>query len=112
MIHKPVNLLWTSGWDSTFRLLDLLLVQKRPVQPYYVIDPGRRSLQFELAALDKIRALVFEKDPQTKQLLLPTIYKKIPDIAPNEALTQQYKKLAALSTWVSNTNGWHDLRKK
>src|SRR5690606_13578695 len=34
----PVNLLWTGGWDSTFRLLSLVVQQHRCVQPYYVLD--------------------------------------------------------------------------
>src|SRR5688572_33020809 len=34
----PVALLWTGGWDSTFRLLMLLLVERRAVQSYYIVD--------------------------------------------------------------------------
>lgn len=34
-------LLWTGGWDSTFRLLSLLLGEQREVQPYYIIDSLR-----------------------------------------------------------------------
>ena len=38
-------LLWTGGWDSTFRLLSLLLREQREVQPYYILD----SLHFRPA---------------------------------------------------------------
>lgn len=51
----PVHVLWTGGWDSTFRVLDLALRQGTPVQPHYIIDPGRASTPFELDALDRIR---------------------------------------------------------
>ncbi|MCV2490722.1 hypothetical protein OF117_15285 [Geodermatophilus sp. YIM 151500] len=51
-----VELLWTGGWDSTFRLLQLLLVERRAVQPIYVVDPGRRSTRHELRAMAAIRA--------------------------------------------------------
>lgn len=30
----PVPLLWTGGWDSTFRLLVAVLIERRTVQPY------------------------------------------------------------------------------
>jgi len=38
-----VNLLWTGGWDSTFRLLQLILDTRATIQPVYVIDTARRS---------------------------------------------------------------------
>ena len=41
-VDSPRRLLWTGGWDSTYRLLDLLLVQKQHVQPYYVEMPLER----------------------------------------------------------------------
>lgn len=95
-MHKPINLLWTSGSDSTFRLLEALLMQKRPVQPYYIMDRTRKSLDFEIEAMKKIKRLIFEKDPSTKTLLQPTIFKELQDIKPNEKISQQYKKLVAI----------------
>ena len=38
------KVLWTGGWDSTFRVLYLVLVEKCQVQTYYIIDPFRWSL--------------------------------------------------------------------
>ena len=49
---KIVNLLWTGGWDSTFRLCQLILVKRKNVQPYYIIDNKRKSLQKELITMD------------------------------------------------------------
>jgi hypothetical protein len=94
-MEKPANLLWTSGWDSTFRLLDLLLVQKRVVQPYYIKDHKRKSLQMELKTMEKLKKMIFNKAPYTKQLLLPTKFKELQEITPCERLQQQYKRLAA-----------------
>lgn len=54
--REPVQLLWTSGWDSTFRLLVALLVEGRTVQPYYVVDLSRPSYPTELRTMSKIRA--------------------------------------------------------
>ena len=52
---SPVQLLWTSGWDSTFQLLRLLLEHRVPVQPTYALDATRASAPVELKAMDSIR---------------------------------------------------------
>jgi hypothetical protein len=50
------RVLWTAGWDSTFRVLDLVSGEGAIVQPYYVVDPGRRSHRMELARMSEIVA--------------------------------------------------------
>ena len=94
-MEKPVNLLWTSGWDSTFRLLSLVLIHKKTVQPYYIKDHQRSSLDMELRTMEKLKGLTYRKAAHTQQLILPTIFKDRQDIKPNNAITQQYKRLAA-----------------
>ncbi len=37
------HLFWTGGWDSTFRLLQLLLDEHKAVQTYYLLDSFRAS---------------------------------------------------------------------
>jgi hypothetical protein len=94
-MEKPVNLLWTSGSDSTFRLLELLLLQKRIVQPYYVMDRTRKSIGFELEAMEKIKRLIFSKNSGTEILLRPTIFKELQEVQADEDISQQYKRLAS-----------------
>jgi 7-cyano-7-deazaguanine synthase len=55
------TLLWTGGWDSTFRLLQLLLIEKRSVQPIYVIDSTRYSTLRELESMDVISKMVVQR---------------------------------------------------
>lgn len=55
------TLLWTGGWDSTFRLLQLLLIEKRSVQPIYVIDSTRSSTLRELESMDLISKMVAQR---------------------------------------------------
>jgi hypothetical protein len=93
-MQKPANLLWTSGWESTYRLLDLVLIQKRPVQPFYIISRSRKSCEIEMQTMEKIKALLFYKSPEAKKLVLPTVYKERSEIKPNECITDQYKRLA------------------
>ena len=36
---NPVYIFWTGGYDSTFRLCQLLIVERVMVQPVYISDP-------------------------------------------------------------------------
>lgn len=66
-----VNLLWTSGWDSTFQLLQLLLKHRLPVNPYYLEDPTRVSTTTELRTMQRIRDALYDGFPETRELLRP-----------------------------------------
>ena len=50
--QQPVPmLLWTGGWDSTFRLLQRVLIDKQPIQPIYFVNPDRESVREELKSI-------------------------------------------------------------
>lgn len=66
-----VNLLWTGGWDSTFRLLQLLLVHRVEVAPYYLKDPTRASTDIELKTMAGIIGVLHARYPHTRELLQP-----------------------------------------
>ncbi|MDP5182480.1 hypothetical protein QOZ88_07495 [Blastococcus sp. BMG 814] len=68
---ERVQLLWTGGWDSSFRLMQLLLVEGRAVQPIHVLDTGRPSTLFELRAMEAMRAGLLARLPDPA-LLAPT----------------------------------------
>jgi len=89
--NEVVRIFWTGGWDSTFRLVQAILLEKRKVQPYYIIDSGRKSADAELKVMDSIKELMFLRYPVTKKLLLPTIIANISDIKPNKIITDTYK---------------------
>lgn len=88
-----VRIFWTGGWDSTFRLLQLVLLEKRKVQPYYIIDPARKSTDAEIKAMNKIKYKLFVKYPATKELIVPTVIVNLSDIKPNEEVTNAYHKI-------------------
>jgi len=52
------NVLWTSGWDSTFRVLDLVSRKRCVVRPFYVVDETRHSLQMEIERMAEITQAV------------------------------------------------------
>jgi len=88
-----INLLWSGGWDSTFRLLYLLLVENSEVTPYYIIDPKRKSLENELNAMKRVRELVSEKHPRSRSLLRNTVQLNRYDIKPNKTISSMYNNL-------------------
>ena len=89
-----INLLWTGGWDSTFRLLYLLLVKHTQVQPYYIIDADRKSTRFECLAMQNIKQRIFTEHPKIRDLLRPTRYIERFDIQPNKEITQSFERIA------------------
>lgn len=91
------NILWTSGWDSTYRVLDLVLNKKRTVQPFYVLDNGRASTEIELQTMEKLKNMIILKDPEALDRIKPIIKVDIKNIPPNEDITNNYKNLANIS---------------
>lgn len=90
---EPINLLWTGGWDSTFRLLQLLLEEKEVVQPYYIIDYRRKSIGMEFETMQYLRKKITDTFPETGELLLPTLHSELESIKPDEQITASYQKV-------------------
>ena len=64
------NVLWTGGWDSTFRIIQLY---KRglTLQPIYVIDSGRKSTQKEIETIQLLTELISSKFNESEGKILP-----------------------------------------
>lgn len=90
---QAVDLLWTSGWDSTFRLLDLVLGKRCPVQPYYVFDRDRGSSPIEIETQDAIRAALAGKDPEAAALIRPTRVFDRHALAEDEEVAEAFRRL-------------------
>jgi hypothetical protein len=88
-----INLLWTGGWDSTFQLLQLLLIYRSSVTPYYLIDSGRKSLGIELKTMELIKEILFEEYPYTKKLLDPIHYADLEEIIPDSDITNAFQEI-------------------
>jgi 7-cyano-7-deazaguanine synthase in queuosine biosynthesis len=91
--RAPANLLWTGGWDSTFRLLQAALIEERTVQPHYVIDHKRRSVQCELAAMASIKQAIAAGFPDARVRILPTSFYERSEIPANVAVTASHRAL-------------------
>lgn len=92
-----INLLWTSGWDSTYRLLELVLTHGRTVQPYYVFDSKRISSQIELQTMEKIKQAIAAKTPEAHALIQETIVIDALAAPKYEDITQSIGRLKAIS---------------
>ena len=69
-MKNVINLLWTGGWDSTFRFLQLILIEKRTVQPIYIMDLDRTSHVQEINVIKKVIKLLSENYyEQSKNIL-------------------------------------------
>jgi hypothetical protein len=83
-------LYWTGGYDSSYRLCEMLIIEKKIVQPIYVtysLDNDcteseekckklwvRRNRKQEKAAMSSIKKELFKQYPWCRKLLLPTLY--------------------------------------
>merc|ERR1712224_1166358 len=75
-------LFWTGGYDSTYRLCELLILKKKIVQPIYVsynLDSEnssdtwvRRNRKNELETMNNIKNILFIRFPYVRELLKPT----------------------------------------
>jgi len=73
--------------------IQLLVNEKKTVQPYYIIDSTRKSTEAEIAAMNSIRIIVCRKFPFTGKLLKPTISVKIEDIDTEKLLLPNFERI-------------------
>jgi 7-cyano-7-deazaguanine synthase in queuosine biosynthesis len=112
---NTITLLWTGGWDSTFRLLQLVLMQGRRVQPHYIIDPGRCSLSYELRAMQRIKSRLTEDHPELKDHIRPTRYIEKNVIPIHDKIVQAHARLRKVAPfgnqyiWISSYAEWAGL---
>jgi hypothetical protein len=96
--NKNVNLLWTGGWDSTFQLLQLLIIFRCRVTPFYLIDEVRRSTIMEIRAMRKIKDCLLKEYPHIKELLQPTRFFAVSDLLPDAEITEAYRSIFKVKT--------------
>lgn len=95
--YNPVNILWTGGWDSTFRVCTLVLLKRLPIQPYYMFMAGRRGSGLEFTAIQRIKRAIKEKDPSARSLILPTIVIERDELPGTPRRSKQFQLLRSRS---------------
>ena len=99
---NAVDLLWTGGWDSTYRLLDIVFCHRQAVQPWYVIDRERPSTAVEIRTMGAIRRAVTERDAAAGPLVKPTRFVERSEIRPDPDLDDLFaaSQLGAQYGWL------------
>ena len=87
-----VNIFWTGGLDSTFRVVQLLRTTVHVVQPHYLIFEDRVS-GIEIDAMVKMRKIIGEKFPDDRKRLLPTIYTNSKHISIDKEIDTEIEEL-------------------
>ena len=90
IMKNKVNLLWTGGFDSTFRMVQLSMLDV-DVQPYYIFDK-RTSENYELNAINSILRDI-QEHPKTKCHILPLIKFSTTELDADESVFQAYDRL-------------------
>lgn len=88
---KIVNILWTGGWDSTYRVIKLAHSDVI-IQPYYLIDDYRKSVEIEIETIKKL-TLELRNAVFTKCRFNDVIIIKITEIEEDIEITEAYNTL-------------------
>ena len=75
---RKINIFWTGGLDSTFRIVELSRC-RCTIQPYYIIMKNKKSWRCEIKAIETI-SRILRKDTRTQALLLDPIFVDDEDI--------------------------------
>ncbi len=89
-MNERVNILWTGGLDSTYRVLELSQ-EDVTIQPYYLASVNP-STQYEIKAIKEITEAILSRS-ETKCVLLPLIVVQASQIEANAEITTAWRKL-------------------
>lgn len=100
---RTINVLWTSGWDSTFRVLDAAVTKRIAIQPHYIIDRRRASHAVEVLTIGLLTQMITRRYPHAR--IAPPILTERPEIPPNPAIDAAYGRLWEVAH-IGDQNGW------
>lgn len=102
-MKKTVEIFWTGGYDSTYRVVELSR-RDITIQPYYLSD-NRLNEKYELGAIKRITKLI-KNHPDTKAELLDTVVIPVdsrPEAQPK--IRDAYNRIFA-KNWLGNQYVW------
>ena len=101
--EKCVEIFWTGGYDSTFRVV-LLSRMDVTIRPYYLSD-NRIAESYEISAIEKIIQLV-RNHPDTKAELLDLVYVPFNDRPETDPeIKAAYDRIFS-HNWLGNQYVW------
>lgn len=90
--NKIINILWTGGFDSSCRMIQLSKLDVT-IQPFYLVDSKyRRSIQHELTAISQIRRDI-EAHSETKCTISPLVKIDVAELSPDREILGAFKRI-------------------
>lgn len=89
-----INVFWTGGFDSSYRIIELSK-KNVTIQPYYLSDK-RKCEQNELDAIAAITADI-NHNPDTQSTLLPLIIYNVTDVKADEEISTAHRNLRKIA---------------
>lgn len=107
MGNEKIQILWTGGFDSTFRMVQLSR-KDVIIEPHYVSD-NRKSEQYELNAIAQITKVLTAK-PETRCTILPLVYVPVEERISHPEIDMAFKRLLEnryiyIYIWVHSIHG-------
>lgn len=99
------HLLWTGGWDSTFRLLELLSRSNCEIQPHYIIDPERTSWQREVETMERLRSAVAQRWPERANRIRELSTTERRDIVSDESIDAAFDQIR-VKEYIGQQYSW------
>lgn len=96
-MNSTANVLWTGGWDSSFRVIYLSMVLKKHVIPHYIINLKRKSCMQEMIAMQNIRNSIKEIDGVAATRIAPLRLTLADDTACDSTIRQHFKNMKSQS---------------
>ncbi|MBR0141901.1 MAG: hypothetical protein IJM19_06620 [Ruminococcus sp.] len=89
---ETVRILWTGGWDSTYRLVELSM-RNIHIVPVYILDKGRKSRNIEISTMRKILSALRNKKGTQAEIDDVKII-NMDKIPLNESITKAFNELS------------------
>jgi hypothetical protein len=93
---KKIEIFWTGGWDSTFRLIQVLMTTSAQVRPHYLIR-AEKSTGIEIYVMILIRRAILTKYPEVRKRFLSTVYFNADQIEISEDIEKEILRLRKAS---------------
>ncbi len=95
VMNTTINILWTGGWASTFRVAYAALIGKRVVIPHYIVDLNRHSTLHEMRAIAEVREALALLDERAAERVGALAITPITEISQDASITRAYWQMAA-----------------
>lgn len=87
------NVLWTGGWDSTFRVLQVLTENPDAVvQPHYLVDPCRSTTGIEMKTIHRITQACDQTTIYSRRIR-PLVKVSVNDLLADKEIEQSWQAI-------------------